>query len=179
MTYFQGNALQRWRSCSFLAPEYTEHLFWKIKNCVVCLVGFFFVSHLPLSCPAPITVFNCWKWGCCGNSLNCLGLRMKVMWSAWSHRVAPDPNPQPWGIRPYGKCFCTIDFFFLNQANKTKAWYWVVCELLVCGSCLHFGGKYLRMLLNWYLKSSTWTVEVILWIAAHSGQNKNKKRKCV
>lgn len=122
------------RLSSFLAPNMSQknHSFWKIKNRVVLPVGFSF-SHLLPPYPAPIAVFNCWKWGHSGSGLNCLGLRMEVMWSAWSHRVAPDLNPQPLGNKTIWKVFSYYWFFFffssLDQANTMKPallWYCAV-----------------------------------------------------
>lgn len=169
---------------SFLAPNMSQknHSFWKIKNRVVLPVGFSF-SHLLPPYPAPITVFNCWKWGHSGSGLNCLGLRMEVMWSAWSHRVAPDLNPQPLGNKTIWKVFSYCWFFFFSSWTRPTKWSlpycgiaWLVTFLIL----LPFWGKCLRMLLNsWCLKSCTWTQ----WLhceynSAFSPHPKKRKSAC-
>lgn len=93
--------------CSFLVPNMSQkniYFSWKIK---IVELAFLF-SQLPLPCPAPMAVSNCWEWGHCQSPLNCLGLRMEVMWSACSHRVAPDPSPQPLGNKTIWKVFSCV-----------------------------------------------------------------------
>lgn len=93
--------------CSFLVPNMSQkniYFSWKIK---IVELGFLF-SQLPLPCPAPLAACSCWEWGHCGSPLNCLGLRREVMWSACSHRVAPDPSPQPLGNKTIWKVFSCV-----------------------------------------------------------------------